>query len=256
MDNLLIALATLVVSTLTGTVGVGGALLVVPLLMVTADHFFLVTPEIRFMGYLMNFISLMPVVRKNWPKIDLTLARPLLISSVLGGFIGARLTGILSEQVLLYAFVACLGLVMLLLLRRLRETARPMPDLQMGGRELAIIGGVGFVVGLASGMFGIGGGVLMLPLIIMFLGVKPTPIILLTPLTVLFSTGTGIGVTLWQGLPPLNWEMAAIVVAAAMVGASLGNQLREHLSDRKLLWVVVVILGVLLVKMGLRAAEM
>lgn len=256
MDYLLIALATLVVSTLTGTVGVGGALLVVPLLMVTADHFSLTTPEIRFMGYLMNFISLMPVVRRNWAKIDFILARPLLISSVLGGFIGARLTGILSEQVLLHAFVACLALVMLLLLRRLRETARPMPDLQMGRRELVIVGGVGFVVGLASGMFGIGGGVLMQPLIIMFLGVKPTPIILLTPLTVLFSTGTGIGVVLWQGLPPLNWGMTAIVVAAAMVGASLGNQLRERLSDRKLLWVVVVILGVLLVKMGLRAAEM
>ncbi len=254
MEYVLLALATLLVSTLTGTVGIGGALLTVPLLIVMAGQFGLIPAEIRFIGYLMNFISLMPVVYKNWPKIDRHLARPLVIFSMLGGFIGANVPGFLSERALLWSFVCCLAGVLLLLSRRMREIAKPRPEVVMGRREWGIIGGVGFAVGLVSGMFGIGGGVLMLPLVILFLGVKPTPIILLTPLIVLFSTGTGIAVVLWQGLPPVNPAVAAAVVLAAMLGASLGNRLREGLSDRVLLLVVMAVLAILVLKMGWQAA--
>ena len=58
MSLILLTLVTLAACAVTGTVGIGGALLVVPFLTVMSDTLGLLPVEVRFTGYVMNFVSL------------------------------------------------------------------------------------------------------------------------------------------------------------------------------------------------------
>jgi uncharacterized membrane protein YfcA len=254
MEYLLLVLGTVLASTLTGTVGVGGALIIVPGLTVAASYFGLLPPEIRFIGYTMNFISLAPIVYKNRAQIDLHMARPLVLFAVLGAFVGANMPKVVNEGVLLWVFFAVLIVIILLMVKKIFDHSRAVADFTHDRRSWSIISCIGLIVGLASGMFGIGGGVFMMPLVMLLLGIKPKSIILVTPLIVLFSTGTGIAVSLWDGIAHVNIIVAAMVIVSAIIGAELGDRLRGRMSDNLLQWVIVAVLLALTVKMGLKAA--
>lgn len=259
MTLLILAAATFLASAVTGIVGIGGALLVVPLLTVLADNLGLLPPEIRFIGYMMNFLSLAPIAWKNRNKIDLSLAAPIFATAILGAFLGASLPGLIGEWALLLAFVATLAVVIALMLRKtLAKTAAPagQPDHKYTPRERAMLGAIGLIVGLASGAFGIGGGIFMIPLVVLALGIRPLAIILITPLTVLFSTGTGIIASLAHGLPQLNWQVLILTVAAAIAGAALGDRLRGQFSDKALMWLIILAISFLTLKMASRAFAM
>ncbi len=254
MEYLLLILGTVLACTLTGTVGVGGALIIVPGLTVAAASFGLLPPEIRFIGYTMNFISLAPIVFKNWSKIDLHMAWPLVIFAVVGAFVGANVPKVIDEGILLQVFVIVLIIIILLMVKKIFDHSRSVADFTHNWRSWTIISLIGLIVGVASGLFGIGGGVFMMPLVMLLLGIKPKNIILVTPLIVLFSTGTGIAISLWNGLDNLHTWIAAMVIASAILGAELGDRLRGRMSDNLLQWVIVAVLVVLTVKMGLKSA--
>jgi uncharacterized membrane protein YfcA len=254
MEYLLLILGTVLASTLTGTVGVGGALIIVPGLTVAAASFALLPAEIRFIGYTMNFISLAPIVFKNRSKIDLHMAWPLVLFAVLGALLGANAPKVVDEGILLQVFVVVLIAIILLMVKKIFDHSRSVADFTHNRRSWTIISCIGLIVGLASGLFGIGGGVFMMPLVMLLLGIKPKSIILVTPLIVLFSTGTGIVVSLWNGLEHLHGVVAVVVIASAILGAELGDRLRGRMSDNLLQWMIVAVLVVLTVKMGLKAA--
>lgn len=245
MEYLLLALAAVAASTLTGTVGVGGALLLVPGLTAAAAVFGLLPADIRFTGYLMNFISLAPIVYKNRVAIDWKVARYLVGTAMLGAVIGANIPHMVSEQTLSLALTGVLLVIIALLLRKLYEHTPAQTDFPHTPRSWLLISAIGGVVGLASGLFGIGGGIFMLPLVSLSLGVKPQNIILMTPLIVLFSTGSGIASSLWHGMVFSNIPLTIIAVLGAMVGAEWGDKLRGKLSDRALTWVIIILLVLL-----------
>ena len=252
MDYALFFAASAAASTLAGMVGVGGALLIVPMLMAFAGELGLVPPEIRFMGYLMNFISLAPIVVRNRAKIDWKMAMPLIVAAVAGAVIGANLPKAASEKTLLMVFAITLIIIIGLLVRKIFDKTRPVRDFQHDAKSWAVIAGIGLIVGLASGLFGIGGGIFMLPLVVIFLGIKPKSIILITPLIVLFSTGTGILVHLLHGLAGFHLGITSVVAAGAIIGANTGDHLRGRLSDKALNWVIVLVLAAMTVKIWLR----
>jgi uncharacterized membrane protein YfcA len=254
MEYLLLIFGTVLASTLTGTVGVGGALIIVPGLTVAAANFGLLPAEIRFIGYSMNFISLAPIVFKNWSKINLHMAWPLVLFAVLGALFGANVPKIVDERVLLQVFVVVLIVIILLMVKKIFDHSRSVADFTHDRRSWTIISFIGLIVGLASGLFGIGGGVFMMPLVMLFLGIRPKSIILVTPLIVLFSTGTGIAVSLWNGLEHLHGLLAGVVIVSAILGAELGDRMRGRMSDNLLQWVIVAVLVVLTARMGLKSA--
>ncbi|MEZ5451672.1 MAG: sulfite exporter TauE/SafE family protein [Thiothrix sp.] len=248
MEYLLLAVASIFASALTGTVGVGGALLIVPALTATADLFGLLPAEIRFIGYTMNFISLAPIVYKNRQQIDWKIARLLTVTAMTGAVIGANIPQFASQKTLSLGLVATLVLAILLLIRKLGDKTPAKPDFphtQRGWISIMLIGGI---VGLASGLFGIGGGIFMLPLISLLLGVKPKNIVLLTPVIVLFSTGTGILTSLWHGATFSNAALAVIAVLGAVIGAEWGDKLRGTLPDKALNLLMIGLLSLLAVR--------
>lgn len=90
---------------------------------------------------------------------------------------------------------------------------------------------IGLLAGLLSGLVGVGGGILMIPLLVVFLG---------------FTQHQAQGTALFAMLPPIGilaainyykegfvkWEYAAVIALTFVVGGYFGSQLSINLPDQ------------------------
>jgi len=158
----------LVAGLLSGTFGVGGGILIVPALVLIvgmqqrAAHgtsLAAVVP-ISIVGALTYLLS---------GHVDLGVAGLLMIGTVVGAVWGVKLLGWLSETWLRWLFVSFMFLVAA---RLLFEVPDRQSQLAMTGWLVVILIGLGLATGLLSGLLGVGGGVFMVPVMILFLGMS------------------------------------------------------------------------------------
>jgi uncharacterized membrane protein YfcA len=110
--------------------------------------------------------------------------------------------------------------------------------------------GIGLVAGLFSALFGVGGGIVIVPLLIMLFAFEPR-----------VATGTSlatIGVTAAFGvvaygiLGRIHWTEAAIVGFPAIAGVIAGTWLQQRLSSRLLIVLFAGFLVVIAVRLLLQ----
>ena len=94
--------------------------------------------------------------------------------------------------------------------------------------HIAIIIGLGGGVGFLSGMFGVGGGFLMTPLLI-FLGV-PAPVAVATEANQIVASSVSGVLAHWRR-GNVDFLMGSILLAGGVVGSSLGVLLFSILRD-------------------------
>ena len=158
----------LVGGVLSGVFAVGGGILMVPLLMwragmdqrrATATSLVAIVPTalVSSFVYLVN------------GHVDLTAAALVTVGAIVGTVMGARLLRRIPVPQLRWMFVA----FVLLVAARLLLVA-PHRGGQVHLTVLIVLGyvGIGVVMGLASGLFGIGGGIIAVPLMISLLAVS------------------------------------------------------------------------------------
>jgi uncharacterized membrane protein YfcA len=121
------------------------------------------------------------------------------------------------------------------------ETASSLP--RIGVIPLVCIG---VVAGLFAAMFGIGGGVVIVPLL-MLAARMPPRIAAATSLATLILTSL-MGVVRYAGSGHIDWTAAAIIGVPAVVGVLLGIRLQQRLPTD---WLVVAF-GVFAVAIGLK----
>jgi uncharacterized membrane protein YfcA len=105
--------------------------------------------------------------------------------------------------------------------------------------DVAIGVGIGFVAGVLSGIFGIGGGVVMTPGIQVLLGAPPI-VALATPLPAIFPTALA-GALAYRRRGELDPRAAAWLVGPGLIGA-IGGALLTEVIDTALLLVVTALL--------------
>lgn len=97
---------------------------------------------------------------------------------------------------------------------------------------MAALVGIGLVAGLFSALFGVGGGIVVVPLLVLVARFDPKP-----------ATGTSLaaialtaafGAASFSVLGEVDWDAAATVGLPAMVGAFAGTWLQRHVSSRLL----------------------
>jgi uncharacterized membrane protein YfcA len=92
-------------------------------------------------------------------------------------------------------------------------------------------GVIGLIGGVSSGLFGVGGGVVMVPAMIFLMGFGANPKIAVgTSLAVIVPTAI-IGAYKHHHLQQIDWRMALCLVPTAMVGGFLGAWLTTHFSN-------------------------
>jgi uncharacterized protein len=120
--------------------------------------------------------------------------------------------------------------------------------------QLYIIGAlVGLFAGIASGLFGVGGGIVLVPAMIYLMGFSQTPKVAVgTSLAIIIPTAL-IGIWRHHNLNQVHWKTAAIMIPTGAIGAYIGVWLTTVLSNNDLkraFGVVLMLVGLklLLVK--------
>lgn len=119
-----------------------------------------------------------------------------------------------------------------------------------GPRAYTAFIGIGLLAGLLSGLFGVGGGTVIVPLLVLFLHFNQR-LGAGTSLAAIVPTAT-VGVISYALNDSVAWIPALILAAGAVVGAQIGTRLLPRISQTVLRWffvgfLVVVIFSLFLV---------
>ena len=105
--------------------------------------------------------------------------------------------------------------------------------------------GVGLAAGLLSGLFGVGGGTVIVPLLVLFLGFDQR-LAAGTSLAAIVPTAS-VGVVSYALTGSVAWIPALILAAGAVIGAQIGSWLLARIPQNALRWGFVGFLVVVIV---------
>jgi uncharacterized membrane protein YfcA len=212
-----------------GLVGGGGSILAVPLLVylvgVPVPHVAIGTSAVAVAAN--AAISLVNHARAGnvrWPCASVFAA-----AGVLGALGGARFGKMVDGQVLLGAFAVMMVVVALLMLRR-REPAEDR-RVRLNRTNAPALLGSGLAVGGLSGFFGIGGGFLIVPGLILATGMPMLQAVGTSLVAVTAFGLTTAGSYAAAGL--VDWGLAGIFVVGGLLGSALGARAARGLAARR-----------------------
>jgi len=203
-------------------VGGGGSILAVPLLVygvgVASPHVAIGTSAIAVaVSALANLMAHWSAGNVRWPC-----AIVFSIAGVVGAFAGASVAKQLDGQNLLFLFGILMIVIGALMLKKRAGGGDPAIRLTpITARQLMpMLVGIGFAVGLLSGFFGIGGGFLIVPGLMLATGM-PLIYAIGTSLVavVAFGASTAISYAL-SGL--VDWRLAGLFIAGGLLGGLAG----------------------------------
>jgi len=113
--------------------------------------------------------------------------------------------------------------------------------------QLLVVGGIGLLAGVLSGLFGIGGGIVIVPMLVLVVGLTTTQAAGTSLAALLLPVGALGALEYWRG-GFVDLGFAAILAVGLLVGAYLGARLGISLPVE----VVQRGFGVLLVIVGIR----
>ena len=150
-------------------------------------------------------------------------------AGVVGAFGGSILGKMVDGQRLLALF-ALLMLVIAVLMLKTRSRIG-LSDVRMNMSNMPAIAGLGLATGTLSGFFGIGGGFLIVPALMLATGM---PIMNAVSSSLVAVTAFGLTTAAsyaWSGL--ISWQLAGLFVAGGIAGGLLGTRLAKLLSARR-----------------------
>jgi uncharacterized membrane protein YfcA len=150
-------------------------------------------------------------------------------AGIIGAFIGSVFGKMLDGQKLLALF-ALLMLVIAVLMLKTRSRAG-LPDVQIDWSNMPAIVGLGLATGTLSGFFGIGGGFLIVPALMLATGMS-----IMNAVSSSLVAVTAFGLTTaasyaWSGL--ISWGLAGLFVAGGIGGGLIGSRLARLMSARR-----------------------
>jgi len=230
LQHVLAVLSGMGVGFTLGLIGGGGSILAVPLLLYLVGypnpHVVIGTTALAVSAN--AYLNLIPHARAGnvrWREA-VSFAIPGALAALLGSVLGKAVNG----HKLLFLFAILMLVVAWLMVRPRAERGGVRTERPVAAQTTWLIG-VGAAAGMLSGFFGIGGGFLIVPGLMLATGMP----ILAAIGTSLFSVGTfGLTTALsyaWSGL--LDWRVAALFIVGGIVGGWLGARLATRLGQKK-----------------------
>jgi uncharacterized protein len=113
-------------------------------------------------------------------------------------------------------------------------------------RQLALLVPTASGIGFLTGLFGVGGGIIVVPTLVLVLGFE-MPIAVGTSLVVIILNSLAAITARVGSHIALNWTILGLFTASAIVGAVAGNKLAEKVDTRRLTQAFVVLIVVVAV---------
>lgn len=272
-----------------GLFGVGGGFLLVPMLNVLFNIPYNIAVG-SSLCQMIGTSTAATLKHRGYGHIDYKLAASVLLGAVVGTELGARLlmwlkglgtvvvhTSSISKMYLwvniVYMILLCfVGISMFLESRKARK--RPprggvvetrfsqriqkikippiisLPISKIDSIPLWSLIGLGFVVGMFSGLLGIGGGFVMGPSLIYLFGVPTSMAVGTSLFQMIFTSGYGSLTHFFKG--NIDFRLVAYILSGSLVGSQLGSMLNKKLRGAHIRyyfsWVIFIAIGIILVK--------
>ena len=212
-----------------GLVGGGGSILAVPLMVyvvgVPEPHVAIGTSAIAVAAN--AAINLSNHARGG--TVIWSCALVFALSGMAGAF-GGSIVGKMVDGQKLLALFALVMLVIAMLMLKTRSRVG-LPDVKISMSNMPAIVGLGLATGTMSGFFGIGGGFLIVPALMLATGM---PIMNAVSSSLVAVTAFGLTTAAsyaWSGL--VSWPLAGWFVLGGIVGGLAGTRSARHLSERR-----------------------
>lgn len=253
------------VGIISGLLGIGGGVLIVPFLYFFYEHpgwSGAISPELRVpVAHATSLFIILPTAVRGvlrFQRIGVVIWRavlPIAVAAILAAIVGARLALVVPSQILEIA-LAILLLVSAVQMLRVGAGGR------VGGgesreRRLTLPRTVltGALVGLLSAMLGVGGGVIALPLLAYLIGLKIEELAATSLAIVMFSSLAGTvtymlsgpgGAAMPRGSIGYVYLLAGLpILAGSLLSVAWGTRLNRRLPATVLRWIFAVLFGLI-----------
>lgn len=259
-----LVLIGLIAATFGSLVGLGGGIIIVPGLIFFGPHLLgesissqtAVGTSLAVLIFtaLSSTLAYMKVKRVDWRSGAIYF-----ITSGPASMLGAALTEYFKDNVfnLVFGFFM-LGMAILMIVK---ERLKPVNITWRGTRTYVDLSGqateygysvvpmlfIGFAVGFISGLFGIGGGSLFVPLMVLLFRYPPHVASATSMFVIFLSSILGTTVHAWNG--SVDWMLVAVLAPSAWIGGRLGAAIANRMSGKGLLLVLRITLFVLAIRM-------
>jgi uncharacterized membrane protein YfcA len=212
-----------------GLVGGGGSILAVPLMVyvvgVSDAHVAIGTSAIAVAAN--AAVNLSNHARGG--TVRWSCALTFAAAGIIGAFAGSIFGKMLDGAKLLSLFALLMIVIAVLMLKTRSRVG--LPDVQMNWANMPAIVGLGLVTGTLSGFFGIGGGFLIVPALMLATGMS-----IMNAVSSSLVAVTAFGLTTatsyaWSGL--ISWGLAGLFVAGGIAGGLIGTRFAQRLSARR-----------------------
>ncbi len=222
--NIFLIPAALGIGLILGLFGAGGGMATVPTIMVLMDVG--IKEAIAMSLWVVALVSLTAALHQRvWHFVQWKMLLSLAVSGVLGSMLGTQFGMLVPENVQLLMLAGLIFFVTWWMVGVHLETKvgifRWIPALL-----------VGFIIGILTGVLGVGGGFLLVPALI-YLGIKDFPIAVGHSL-VLITLNALTGALSYMGKLNVSMEPTLMISGVAAVGAVLGGLLLKRLEAERL----------------------
>jgi uncharacterized membrane protein YfcA len=165
-------------------------------------------------------------------RVDLALAAPLALGAIPGSIAGVAAVKYVSGTWFDVAYGLLLVSLAVLVLRRRSIQSRAEGERTFAHRPAVAIP-VGVLLGVLSSMFGIGGGVVMIPVFLIAARMPPHVVAATTAVIVALTAPVGVFAHVLAG--DVDWSAALPLVIGGLVGGALAPPVAQRVSSPRLI---------------------
>jgi uncharacterized membrane protein YfcA len=223
-------------------IGLGGGFIVVPVLTFFGFSPTLAASDSLFAAFANSVASTVSYSRQK--RIVYSLGIKLALISIPGTILGAYI----SDQVSPTMFKLLFGLVLVasciyIYMRRKMESR----EYNLSKQIMLLAVGASFFAGIISSLFGIGGGVVFVPLMVIAIGLSMKLAAPTSQFILMFASASGMIVHSLLGHP--NYYEAGMLSIGSFIGGVVGSKLSTRINETKLRLFVTIMIGAAAIKL-------
>jgi uncharacterized membrane protein YfcA len=223
-------------------IGLGGGFVVVPVLTFFGFSPTLAASNSLFAAFSNSIASSISYARQK--RIVYSLGIKLALLSIPGTILGAYASDVVSPPLfkLLFGAVLVASGVYIYLRRKMESKER-----NLSKQAMVLVAGASFFGGIISSLFGIGGGTVFVPLMVIVIGLSMKLAAPTSQFILMFTAASGMIVHSLLGHP--DYFEAGMLSIGAFIGGMVGSRFSTRVNERKLRLFVTIILGITAAKL-------
>ena len=218
-------------------IGLGGGIVIVPVLTILGIPHTLASSSSLFAAFSNSIASTASYAKQK--RIDFKNGLRLGLFSIPGTILGAILSGHATSEAfkILFAIVLAASCYYLFIKRNLESK-----QTVLSAKMLVASSGISFFAGILSSFFGIGGGIVFVPLLIIGMGLLVKNATATSQLILMFSSASGMLTHTFLG--HVDFDYALLLSIGAFVGGLVGARLSLEIKEN---WLRILIITAILI---------